>query len=200
MCGADGKAVLLPQQNTTFPGSIHWDPTGNTAYFVADRRLDQSMSPGIEQELMRLDARTGRVDRLLTLETDPKGYIDPAHWCRWEISISPDGHTVEAHCREGSNKPSFFILDLQRFSTRSYDVDLTLDGWIWRYTASDWSSDSQNIVVMAKAPLPPGDLSGLISEYDAFYVLNIHTGIAVVVSGWHKGINEWAVSPAPINP
>ncbi len=176
-----------------------WDHTGNILYYGAVISLGNSIRAGTEQVIMRLDVRTDQAERLFTLERDPEGYT--GRGCAWILSLPPDTHLLEAHCRS-PQASSLTILNLKRYSTVTYGLDTKL-GATFELMSNPvaWASDSQNLVILREGSHPPSDMSfDLPWPYLIFYSLNVATGKTTVVSGWHKNITEWAVSPNPVSP
>jgi Tol biopolymer transport system component len=198
--GINGTAVSPVRRLADSAYTLRWDPTGNVLYFSTIIRLGTSIHADSAQDLMRYDTRTGKVERLLRLETDPGGML--SHGCSWLASLSPDSRTLEAHCREPLIEPSLITLNLNTFSITKHSLDAHLAVSTELYPdTTGWSSDGKTLILVRQAPHPPGELpDDYYYPYLIFYALNVGTGDITAVSGWHEGIGEWAVSPVPVNP
>jgi len=159
-----------------------WDKTGDYLYLVA-RNFDDPLHVEINPDLrlVRFDIKTQKVERLLSLTDDtfPSDLF-------WDVSISPDGRTIELHGVTEENQLSFIIMDVQSLSTNRFvfDFDNRISIQKSFYSHNFWTADNQNIVLC-------------INGY--FYAYTAKTGKAIIFSGEHF-VESWAISPIATTP
>ncbi len=200
--GVDGTQLQSPRfGSTTTP---IWDHTRDVIYFVA-RDVTMQPNPNFDQRqrLMRLDARSQKLEQLLPLANTTRDFM-------WSLSLSPAGRILALHSQVAQHAQEFVVLNMDTFSAVHYQVKLGkgYSFYLYHPAVPDWTSDGQSLVFVLEAPHPIGepppawDLSFwdyYYYPYLVFYKLDIHTGKVTAISGWHEKVGEWAISPAPVS-
>jgi Tol biopolymer transport system component len=158
-----------------------WDKTGDYLYLVARHLNVQNPKLNPDLRLIRFNIETQKAERLLSLTDDtyPSDLF-------WDVSVSPDGRTIEIHGITAENQLSFIIMDIQSLSTEKFVIDFDIPISIQEgfYSHTFWTADNQNVVLS-------------INGY--FYSYDVKTGKAILFSGRHQ-VESWIVSPIAIHP
>ena len=115
------------------------------------------------------------------------------------VSISPDKRTLLLQSQFSKTKFDLIFVDIQSLTTTKFTVDFTdlkIPLAYAYFLDTAWSSDSQNIILLAGDVCSP---HACIEYYGSFYTLNVETGKTNIFSGNHV-VDRWAASPIVTSP